>query len=188
MDRSVQFTVRRQSRPASAQGAQVPELVRFTRRVGDSIYDLAVTWDTESFEGGTPRVAISASVAPAADPQDTTSLFAAVTLEGGDVGSPDLVVRIQDREALRVPLEDLVDESIIDRIPGSFFGVGNPIVGCLVRGGLSAAIGQILRCRRQTRDQPWYRPRIRAIGHCLRLSVGRMAVGMVVRAARCIVF
>lgn len=166
----------------------MPEMLRFSRRVGDSIYELAVTWDAESFEDGTPRIAVSGSVAPASHPEDAISLFAAVTLEGGDERPPDLVVRIQDREVLRVPLENLVDESIIDQIPGALFGAGDPVVGCLVRAGLSTAVAQVLQCRRQTEGESWYRPRIRAIGRCIRRSAGSMAIGMVTRAVRCIAF
>lgn len=165
----------------------MPEVLRFSRRVDDRIYELTVTWDTVSFEEGTPRIAVSSSVAPASNPEDTATLFAAVTLEGADAGPPNVVVRIQDREVLRMPLEDLVDVSIIDRIPSPVFGAGDPIVGCLVRAGLSAAVAQVLQCRNQTREEYWYRPRIRALGQCLRRSAGSMAVRMVTRAAQCIV-
>lgn len=165
----------------------MPEMLRFSRRVEDRIYELALTWDTESFVDGTPRIAVSASVAPASNPEDAQSLFAAITLEGADMGPPDIVVRIQDREILRVPLEGVVDESIIDHIPAALFGAGDPIVGCLVRAGLSAVVAQILQCRHQTREVPWYRPRIRAMATHLRRTAGSMAVGMVTRAVRCIV-
>jgi hypothetical protein len=41
----------------------MPEVLRLSRQVGDSISELTVSWDTESFEDGTPRIALAASVA-----------------------------------------------------------------------------------------------------------------------------
>jgi len=167
----------------------MPEVLRLSRQVGDNIYELTVSWDTESFEDGTPRIALAASVASATRPNDRQSIEAGLTLEGRDDGSPDIVLRIADVEVVRLPLEDMVDESqIIDRIPGFVYGAGNPIVGCLIRAGLSSSVSGIIRCTRRTRDLRWYRARIRGIGQCLRANAGRMATGMTLRAARCIAF
>jgi hypothetical protein len=86
-----------------------------------------------------------------------------------------------------MPLADLLDESqIIDRIPAWLYGGGDLLTGCLLRAGLSSVIGQVIRCKNATRDFDWYRPRIRAIGGCLKANFGRVVSRTALRAAKCI--
>jgi hypothetical protein len=165
----------------------MPEVIRLSRQVGDNVHELTINWDAKSFEEGTPRIDVRASIAAADYPSESRSIEAAVSLEANEDGAPDIVLRSSDREMVRLSLADLIDESqIIDKIPGWIYGAGDPILGCLIRAGLSAVVGQIIRCTRKTRDLCWYSERIRGIGLCLRSSAGRMTTRMVLRAVRCI--
>ena len=45
-------------------------------------------------------------------------------------------------------------------VPGWVYGGGNPVLGCLVRAGLVAITGQIIKCRRETTGVRWTAPRL----------------------------
>lgn len=161
-------------------------LWRTTHQSGDDIYELEVSWDDEAFtEEGTPTISVSASVRRGdTEPQ---SLTAQLSIINNETDGPDLTLRIQDKEIVRMPLADLISETqIIDRIPGWVYGGGDLMTGCLLRAGLSSVVGQVIRCKNATRDMKWYGPRIRAIGMCLKENIGSIGMRTAWRAATCV--
>lgn len=163
------------------------EFWRTVQRRGDVEYELEIAWDPDAFEGNTPTIAVTARTREADSPEPRSELRAEVSLLNRDEGSPELSVYIGRQEIVGAPLADLLDESqIIDRIPGPLYGAGDPITGCLLRAGLSSVVRQIIRCRNETQDHPWYRPRIREIGRCLRANLGRMGARTALKAGQCI--
>jgi hypothetical protein len=158
---------------------------RVGHRQGDEEYELTVGWDDDSFVNGTPEITVRATV-KRRDWDEPRSLTVSVGLINRDNGGPDMVFNVGGKEIFGVPLADLFDESqIIDRIPAWVYGGGDPLTGCLIRAGLSAVIGQLIRCKNDTRDEPWYRDRVIAIGSCLRAHVGRIGARAAWRAAKC---
>lgn len=84
---------------------------------------------------------------------------------------------------LSLDLDDA--EQVIDAIPAWVFG-GDPILGCLVRSGLSAIVGQTIQCKKDTADSHWYWPRMQALGRCMLLHVPEMTGTAGLRAAKCV--
>jgi hypothetical protein len=161
------------------------ELWHITHRRGENEYELAISWDNASFTEGKPAIQVAVTVRR--DDKEAHTLEAEIAIENNDTDGPDLTLSIQDKEFIRMPLADLLDESqIIDRIPAWLYGGGDPLTGCLLRAGLSSVVGQVIRCKKATRDFAWYRPRIHAIGHCLRENIGRMGSRTTLRAAKCV--
>ena len=90
------------------------------------------------------------------------------------------------RSVLRKPLADLIDsEQVIDAIPAWVF-TGDPILGCLVRSGLSAIVGQTIQCKKSSADSHWYWPRMQALGRCMLLHVPEMTGTAAIRSAKCV--
>jgi hypothetical protein len=97
-----------------------------------------------------------------------------------------LVVSVGGKDLFGLPLADVLDESqIIDRIPAWVYGGGDPFIGCLLRAGLSSVVKQVIHCKDETRGLDWYRPRVPAIGQCLRANIGRIGARTALRAAKC---
>jgi hypothetical protein len=162
-------------------------LWRITHRRGEDEYRLAISWDEESFTEGTPAIQVAVTVRRG-DEKDGHTLAATISITNNDTDGPDITLSIQDHEIVKMPLADLLDESqIIDRIPAWLYGGGDLLTGCLLRAGLSSVVGQVIRCSKATRDFDWYRPRIRAMGDCLRTNIGRIGSRTALRAAKCVV-
>lgn len=162
-------------------------LWRTTHWQDNNEYELAISWDDESFIEGQPTIQLAVTVRRGeAEPRSVTAEVALVN--NSNDGAPDLVLRIQGKEIVTIPLADLIDETqIIDRIPGWAYGAGDLLTGCLVRGGLSSLLGQVIRCKNSTRHLPWYFPRIQAIGECLKQNLGRIGARTAWRAAKCVI-
>ena len=157
---------------------------RLSHRQDGNEYELGISWNDDSFISGTPEIEISATVRRR-DWKEPQRVAVTVGLEDRD-GGPVLIVSVQGKPILGVPLADLLDESqIIDRIPAWIYGGGDPLTGCLLRAGLSSVVGQVIHCKNETRELDWYRARIQAIGGCLNTNVGRMGSRTALRAAKC---
>lgn len=89
-------------------------------------------------------------------------------------------------DVLRKPLSDLIEvDQVLDWIPAWAY-TGEPIIGCMVRSGLSALVGELIGCRRSTSELPWYAPRMKALGRCMLEHVPEMTKTAGLRAAKCI--
>ncbi|WP_343519532.1 hypothetical protein [Sphingomonas sp.] len=97
------------------------------------------------------------------------------------------------REAWDGLVEHLVDgdgnpvaetiEAIIDAIP-----TGDPLLGCLLKGAISASVGQIIRCYGKLSPQDeTVRQKLRALARCLGRNVWGMLGRATARALRCMV-
>lgn len=161
-------------------------LWRIAHQQDDTEYNLAISWDDESFVEGQPTIQLEVTVRRGdEDPRSVNAEL--VFVKNGDEDGPNLSLRIQGTEIVSLPLADLLDETqIIDRIPGWVFG-GDLFTGCLIRSGLSSIIGQVIRCKKATRDLPWYSHRVRAIGTCLKQNLGRIGYRTTLRAAKCMI-
>lgn len=69
-------------------------------------------------------------------------------------------------EAGGIPVADTI-EAAIQGVP-----VPDPIVGCLLKSGVSAVAGQIVRCAQATQHVETLRGRVRATLHCLGWNLG----------------
>lgn len=154
-------------------------------------YSLSLAWDDEKFAEGEIAFGITATRSSILHPQEKRSISAAVsiTLDGDE--RPILGLVIDGETVYSIPLRALADEEsavaqIIDRIPPIL--AGDPILGCLIRSGISASVGQIILCKSHTEGEAWVRPRLRAVGHCLTESMPDMCAKAVYRAAKCMVF
>jgi len=70
-------------------------------------------------------------------------------------------------------------EQIIQLIPV------DPFFGCIIKGAISTAIGQTIRCWRTTRREAPAAQRVRDVGGCLREYGVRMALTFMYRVGRC---
>jgi hypothetical protein len=158
---------------------------RLTHRIDETEYEVGITWDEDAFIEGSPSIRVSASVRP--EDGDPITLDVSIRIQETQENGPDIVLSWRETDLIRLPLADLVDESqIIDRIPSILYGAGNPVTGCLLRAGLSAVVGQIIRCKKSTQGVEWYRPRLRQIGMCLRANIGSIGRRAAFRAAKCV--
>jgi hypothetical protein len=163
------------------------EIWRITHRRGEIEYELAISWDDDSFRDGTPAIHVAVTVRRGDEYKEAEALEADLAILNNDDGGPDLALSSKGREIFRMPLADLFDKSqVIDRIPAWLYGGGDLLTGCLLRAGLSSVVGQVIRCKNATRDLAWYRPRIRAMGGCLRENIGRIGSRTALRAGKCV--
>lgn len=151
---------------------------------GGEDYELIISWDTQSFNDGSPTISVRAVHRVDGREQD---LELAVSPQQDEEDRPVLRVLFKDEVVVGVPLSDIIDaDQFVELIPGWVYGGGNPIIGCLVRAGLSATVGQMLACRRETVESSWFGPRARAIGNCFRHEIGNVGSKAARRAARCL--
>jgi hypothetical protein len=162
----------------------VPELttVRFPHQgIG---YELKISWDDEALVNGAVAFGITAARFPldAVDRREEVKASVSIQREGED---PILVIRVGEWSAPPLRLRELsagtVVEEFIEAIPAM-----DPIVGCLVRSGISATAGQLIHCKNESEDAPWFQQRARAIGRCLREHVYDIGFRTAFRAGRCI--
>lgn len=149
-------------------------------------YSLDIDWNDESFvDHGSVHFEIIATRTP--DGGEPRDIKASVRLEGGKGESPDVVIDVAGYEVFRDSLANLTGENaIFDKIPGEVFAFGDPILGCLVRAGISATVSQILTCRDNTGGQGWGGERLVAIGRCLLQNGVRIGARTLWRAGKCI--
>lgn len=142
-------------------------------RLGDGVIDFKVLAFRRN-EGGKDNLAVESHISVEVDKQKGLLLK----------------VKIADGEVISQPLSELFEEeSVIGRaletIPSFVYG-GDPILGCLIRAGCSATVGQIVICKDETVQvtQAW--DRALAIGRCLRQNIPDMLTRAMLRAVRCI--
>lgn len=71
-------------------------------------------------------------------------------------------------------------EEFIDRIPS-----GDPILGCLIKAGISTTVGQLLKCYREFRDLSEWRAIARGVLRCLGANSARMVATAIWRTGKC---
>src|SRR5207247_5543107 len=101
-----------------------------------------------------------------------------------------LNIKIADQELFSLPLAHLFDEeSVVGRalesVHSAAYG-GDPVLGCLIRSGCSATVGQIISCKNDTTGVEWVRRRLMAIGRGLRSDLPDIGLKATLRAARCV--
>lgn len=95
-------------------------------------------------------------------------------------------INVNDERVTSFHLIDFPDRDelliqILDQIPPL-----DPVIGCLIKGGLLAILKQLLACRRLTDSgRPWPL-RLRAIARCLYDNIVGIGMDAAFRAARCI--
>ena len=85
-----------------------------------------------------------------------------------------IIIRHNHKELARWPVTDMlaVDvgvEEIIDQLPPLL--AGDPIIGCAIRAGLSAVLGQSVQCYRLSSQMEHIMERAMAVLHCLRQNL-----------------
>ncbi|MCW4462424.1 hypothetical protein OK349_11960 [Sphingomonas sp. BT-65] len=149
------------------------------RRDGAAEIEAALTLDLErneiivAIEGEEiGRIPLDATEVAEADEAD-------VGAEGAAHGAWEPLVRhLVDRNGN--PLAETV-EAIIEAIP-----TGDPLLGCLLKGAISAGVGQIIRCHGKLQPQDeTVGEKLRAIARCLGRSVWGMLGRATVRSLRC---
>ncbi len=167
----------------------MPRMTGVTFRRGDREYVLDLNWDDDAFVDGHIAIEMVAGWRTPGDDELVESVQASVAIEPlPDQNRADLVVRIGDKEVFRDDLAQLFGEdSILGRFPPEAFSFGDPILGCLIRSGISAAVGQIIDCKERTESVDWLWDRLRAIGRCLKENGVRIAARTLMRAGGCMI-
>ena len=157
-------------------------------------YELSLDLDDAAMVQGHYKVSATAQTWHVDTPTIKHSVTAEVAIFQDDDETPTIEVIITGtapgmegkRSVLRKPLADLIDsEQVIDAIPAWVF-TGDPILGCLVRSGLSAIVGQTIQCKKSSADSHWYWPRMQALGRCMLLHVPEMTGTAAIRSAKCV--
>lgn len=95
-------------------------------------------------------------------------------------------INVNDERVTSFHLIDFPDREeiliqILDQIPPM-----DPVIGCLIKGGLLAILKQLLACRRLTDSGQAWPLRLRAIARCLYDNIVDIGMDAAFRAARCI--
>jgi hypothetical protein len=98
--------------------------------------------------------------------------------EGADFSGEDVDID-RDAGAIEQEIGTHVLEEIIHLIPA------DPFLGCLIKGAVSTAVGQIIRCWNRVSDTRPYRELAHRIVSCLRDFRSRMLFTFMWRAGRC---
>jgi hypothetical protein len=151
-------------------------------------YNLTVDWDDYALEKGEIAFPITAS-STSLETKKVSEIHAEVGVKAeGDTAL--LYITIKGITAFEMPIQELFNEEsivgrAIEKVHASFILV-DPIVGCLVRSGLSVAVGQILKCKAESITEKWLHPRLSSIAKCLRKNIPNMLVKTALRAGRCV--
>lgn len=158
------------------------------------VFELSLNLDDAAMAEGSLRMNAQVATWPEDEPGKRDLVTAEVEVRPDDDGRPIVTVKLagslsgteHERVIFERPLADLIDaEQVLDAIPAWAFG-GDLIVGCLVRSGLSALVGQLLDCKKDTAELPWYWDRMRALCRCLLRHVPDMSRTAALRAGKCI--
>ncbi len=155
---------------------------------GDYSGELNIKWDDAAFADGSISFEITATARNAKDLGWGGGLSSSVSVELNEQQEPILKLSLLNDESstITISLKPLLEHStVLERIPAPFFG-GHPLVGCLIRSGLSAVIGQILECKGETAGTGWDWSRMSAIGRCIRDHIPDLAARAAFRSVRCI--
>ena len=197
------------SKPSDVPNSQPPgneskpmskRTIRFSHDLPPDRYELTLGWNEEEFiDDGQVGFSVTATrhgidengkvIAP--DAEKLSASVAIVQLrdnENPENLSPVLIVTVQNEPAFELPLGDLFDEAlVIDSIPSTVFGAGDPVLGCLVRSGLSSVVGQIIWCKNETAGMSWQNlRRLREIAGCLLDNISNITARLAGRAALCV--
>jgi hypothetical protein len=166
----------------------VARLAGASIRGQNATYSLELEWNEDRFVEGTIAFEIIAKRIPDnGDKRGPQTVKAVVWLDRKDDRSPDVVINVGDEVVFRDSLANLTGDNIVlDTIPGATFGLGDPVLGCFIRAGISATLSQILSCRDHTAGHGWGMGRLAAIGRCLLENGVRMGARTLWRAGRCI--
>lgn len=157
-------------------------------------FELSLNFDEASMVDGHYKISAAAESWAVDDPKNRQAIVADVAIFQDDDQTPTFEVTFSGSvpgmegkvSVLRKPLADLIDaEQIIDAIPAWVF-TGDPVLGCMVRSGLSAIIGQTIQCKKSTADSHWYWERMKALGRCMLHHVPEMTGTAALRAAKCV--
>ena len=165
----------------------MPSFSRLRFERGGAAYEFDLDWDDAAFADGAIRFEVRARrrTLPDGEVLEHTVSLSIERVRDGEM--PVLLVSADGKDIFAFELADLVDEAeVLEKIPSVVFG-GDPIVGCLIRSGVSAVVGQLIHCKNDTVDERWTIPRVRAIGQCLRRNIPGMTARAAFRAARCVV-
>ena len=158
-------------------------------------FELSLNFDDVGLVDGEFRVGTQVLTWPVDGPKEKADYVSAeISIKPDDDGRPILRIELLGnvrgmdgrRAVFEKPLSELLDvEQVLDWIPAWVF-TGDPISGCLVRSGLSALVGQILDCKKDTSELHWYVPRMKALCRCMLVHIPEMTVTAATRAAKCV--
>src|SRR5262245_12065570 len=139
-----------------------PRIIKHIECVGENEFTLELSWDDAAAVGGELSFEIVASHSIVDKPESRRSLSASVALRRDKVGAPVLEIKVGGIK-IEKNLDELFDETqaeevvkeVIDAIPSMVFGAGEPIIGCLIRSGLSVIVSQVIHCKNLTMDLEW---------------------------------
>lgn len=100
----------------------------------------------------------------------------------------NLEVMLQGRAAEEVveQIMDLFEADMISRLTG-IVPIGDPFLGCLLKGVATALVGQTVRCYDRTRGITGGFQRCRAIADCIWANAGWIAAKATVRFGGCLI-
>jgi hypothetical protein len=101
--------------------------------------------------------------------------------------APWLVIEIAGKEVFAQPLEEVLGgSSVVDAIPAYFYGGGDPMIGCLIRAGVSASVDQIMACYRRAESREGIGHRIKLTCKCVAEKIPDLTFVAIYRTGLCI--
>jgi len=167
----------------------MPDFTTITFRRGDIEYGLSLGLEEEQLSEGIIDFKIRA-FRRGREPGQEFVVVSHITIEEDEEKGALLKIAIGDEDVFTLPLAEVFDEeSVIGRalesVHATVFG-GDLLIGCLVRSGCSATIGEIISCKNDTAAIPWFRRRAVAMGKCLRQHIPEILMKTMFRATRCV--
>lgn len=153
-------------------------------------YGFELGWDEDGLMEGEVKFELKATRRHA-DEDEVFEIPAEVSLyeEGESAYIKVSLPTIEGFEDKIIPVSELFEgeseaERFLESIPALL--AGDPILGCLIRSGLSSTIGAILSCKNKTSEILWgHGRRLLAIGRCLRVSIPDFVIKTTIRALKC---
>ena len=175
-------------------------LSKVTVKRGNDEYELSLAWDDAAFVEGQIKFGVRAIKRDIETREEKEPVSATVSIIPHPEFNPEeeappgplleIIVKNEktgEEETIRYPLEEIFDKAqVIDLIPSYLFG-GDPIIGCLIRSGLSSSIAEIISCKNKTAGIiPWFMRRMQALGKCLVHAAPDIASNMAKKSIKCI--
>ncbi|KDM93377.1 hypothetical protein [Photobacterium galatheae] len=163
-------------------------MIKIIKDVNGREYEFQIRWNNENLINGEAEFILKAIKSP----------------EGGTVEAIVKIILMEESVCIVIdlltehgwatkfiPITELFQgesqaEQFIENMPPLIFG--DPILGCLMRSGLSALIGEILSCKDNTSEVDMLHERLLAICRCLRAKSNTITIKITLRAMKCMCF
>lgn len=166
-------------------------MIKLSKVIGWYEYEFQINWNDEALIDGNAHYELKAVKIHIDNPNEPIQEVKAELDLIIQNDSVCMIIHIDSDHGIQgatIPITELFEgeskaEQFIENIPVLFFG--DPILGCLIRSGLSSLIGTILSCKDKTTEVAELQQRLLAICRCLRAKVNNFSVKITLRALKC---